>query len=275
MAPHSLQTSSRFTFLAGGGEMGARMREMDWSHTKLGAVETWPQSLRSTVSMLLPSKAQIVLFWGPEFVVLYNDAYRPVFGAKHPYALGLPGRQAWSEIWDTMLHDLLAGVVRTGEAFWAKDLLFTIERYGFEEETYFDVSYDPVRVESGAVGGVFCIVTETTERVVGERRMALLNALAAHNATARTSRDACVLTTETLASRPDDITFALTYLDEELQSSTPSAQERRAAARCDLVKELLITLSAIPSRRGTLVVGLSGRRPFDDKTRAFLDLVDR
>ena len=78
-----------------------------------------------------------------------------------------------------MLHELLAGVVRTGEAFWAKDLLFELERYGFPEETYFDVSYDPVRVESGDVGGVYCIVTETTERVVGERRLALLKDLAA------------------------------------------------------------------------------------------------
>src|SRR6476660_6878035 len=212
MAPHSLQTSSQFTFLAGGGEMGTRMREMDWSHTRLGPVDRWPQSLRSTVSMLLPSKAQIVLFWGPEFVVLYNDAYRPVFGAKHPHALGLPGAQAWYEIWDSQLHPLLAGVSRTGEAFWAKDLLFELERYGFPEETYFDVSYDPVRVESGEVGGVYCIVTETTDRVVGERRMALLKDLAERNAAARTVRDACLLATKTLATRPPDIMFALAYL---------------------------------------------------------------
>ena len=165
---------------------------MDWSKTALGAADTWPQSLRSTVSMLLPSKAQIIVFWGPEFTVLYNDAYRPVFGAKHPQALGLPGREAWSEIWDSMLHELLAGVVRSGEAFWAKDLLFEVERYGFPEETYFDVSYDPVRVESGEVGGVYCIVTETTERVVGERRLALLKDLAERNAAARTARDACL-----------------------------------------------------------------------------------
>src|SRR5262249_14195817 len=193
----------------GGGEMGERIRACNWSRTPLGAPDTWPQSLRSTLSMLLPSKAQIILFWGPEFIVLYNDAYRPVFGAKHPSALGLPGREAWSEIWDSMLHKLLAGVVGTGEAFWAKDLLFKVERYGFEEETYVDVSDDPVRDESGSVGGVFCIVTETTERVVGGRRMALLRDLAAHNATARTARDACVLAVETLAARPADITFAL------------------------------------------------------------------
>src|SRR6185437_15584074 len=126
---------SSLTFLAGGGEMGARMREMDWSATPLGPPEDWPQSLRSTLGLLLPSKAQIILFWGPEFLVLYNDAYRHVFGAKHPHVLGLPGNRAWSEIWDSQLHQLLAGVVQTGEAFWAQDLLFEIERYGFLEET--------------------------------------------------------------------------------------------------------------------------------------------
>ena len=196
------------SFLAGGGEMGERTRSMDWSRTPLGPVDRWPQSLRSTLSMLLPSKAQIILFWGDDFIVFYNDAYRPVFGGKHPHALGKPGREAWSEIWDSVLQELLQGVVHTGEAFWAKDLRFTIERYGFEEETYFDVSYDPVRVESGHVGGVFCIVTETTERVIGERRMMLLKDLAANNATARTERDACVLAMNTLATRPQDITFA-------------------------------------------------------------------
>src|SRR5262245_7886300 len=255
--------TSSLTFLAGGGEMGSRMRDMDWSHTPLGPAESWPQSLRSTLSMLLPSKAQIILFWGPQFIVFYNDAYRPVFGSKHPYVLGMPGRTAWSEIWDSMLHDLLAGVVRTGEAFWAKDLLFKIERYGFEEETYFDVSYDPVRVESGSVGGVFCIVTETTERVVGERRMALLKDLAAHNATARTARDACILATETLAAKPQDITFALTYLDNELQSSTPGAEQRLAASPPELVKELPLFSSGAAARCGRLVIGLSPHRPFD------------
>ena len=249
--------------------MGARMRELDWSNTPLGAVTEWPQSLRSTVSMLLPSKAQIVLFWGPEFSVLYNDAYRPVFGAKHPRALGLPGREAWSEIWDSVLHELLAGVVRTGEAFWAKDLMFEIERYGFPEETYFDVSYDPVRVESGEVGGVYCIVTETTERVVGGRRMAVLKELAERNATARTARDACVLAMETLAAKPQDIAFALTYLDDQLQSCTPGAQEQLAACPRELVRELSLHLLT----PGRLVVGLNPRRPFDEPYRAFIDLV--
>jgi signal transduction histidine kinase len=273
MTGHHSADRSGLTFLAGGGEMGARMREMDWSNTPVGPPEYWPQSLRSTVSMLLPSKAQIILFWGPEFVVFYNDAYRPVFGAKHPQALGLPGRDAWREIWDRQLHQLLAGVVETGEAFWARDLLFEIERYGFLEETYFDVSYDPVRDESGAVGGVFCIVTETTERVVGQRRMALLRDLAARNGTARTSREACVLAMETLAVRPDDVVFALAHLDDEFQASTPGAARVLSSAAPDLVQTFAIPSTSAGGRAGRLTVGLNPRRPYDDEYRSFLELV--
>jgi PAS domain S-box-containing protein len=262
---------SELTFLAGGGEMGAHMRALDWSRTPLGPPQSWPQSLRSTVSMLLPSKAQICLFWGPEFIVLYNDAYRPVFGAKHPGALGRPGREAWSEIWSHQLHGLLEGVVQTGEAFWARDLLFELERYGFPEETYFDVSYDPVRVETGTVGGVFCIVTETTERVVGERRLALLRDLAARNATARSERDACVVAMETLTGTPD-VAFALAYLDDDLQAATPDAERQLAGTKPDLVKTIALPSSS-GARTGRLVIGLNARRPFDDGYRSFLDLV--
>jgi hypothetical protein len=152
------------------------IRAKDWAATPLGPIEDWPQSLRSAVSILLPSKAQIVLFWGSELVAIYNDAYRPVFGSKHPTALAKPAREAWSELWN-VLEPLLAGVVSTGEAFWAKDMMFVMERHGYVEETYFDVSYDPVRDETGRVGGVFCIVSETTGRVIGERRLAALRDL--------------------------------------------------------------------------------------------------
>ena len=252
--------------------MGARMRALDWSATAVGPVAAWPQSLRSTLSLLLPSKSQIILFWGPEFVVFYNDAYRPVFGAKHPQMLGRSGSEAWSEIWDAVLHDLLAGVVRTGEAFWAKDMRFELERYGFPEETYFDVSYDPVRDESGEVGGVFCIVKETTERVIGERRLGLLKDLAARNAAARTSRGACLLTTETLAAYPHDVTFALAFLDDELASGTPDAQRIRAGTDPALIRELPVH-AGTGTRTARLVVGLNPRRPFDPQYQGFLDLV--
>jgi signal transduction histidine kinase/FixJ family two-component response regulator len=135
------------------------------------------------------------------------------------------------------------------------------------------VSYDPVRDESGAVGGVFCIVTETTERVVGQRRMALLRDLAARNAKARTTRDACMLATEALAAHPDDVAFALAYLDDNLQSATPEAEQRLACARPDYVKALRIASSTGGGRSSRLIVGINPRRPFDDQYRSFLDLV--
>ena len=204
------------SFLSGGGEMGARMRAFDWSKTPLGPVETWPQSLRSSVSMLLPSKAQIVLFWGVELVALYNDAYREIFGSKHPWALARACRECWGDIWDA-LGPLLARVVDTGEAFWADDLAFFIQRHGYIEETYFDVSYDPVRDESGRVGGVFCIVNETTGRVLSERRLQTLRDLAARSADARDDDEACRLASETLTANPYDIPFALIYLLDETE----------------------------------------------------------
>jgi PAS domain S-box-containing protein len=260
--------ASDAAWLQGGGEMGARVRSLDWAKTPLGPADRWPQSLRSLLSIMLASKAQLILFWGPEYVVLYNDAYRPVFGAKHPNMLGMPGRIAWSEIWDTgaNLHTLLDGVVQTGEAFSARDMLFFLERNGFAEETYFDVSYDPVRDESGRVGGVFCIVTETTGRVVGERRLALLKDLAARNAAARTPAEACVLAIETLAGSPHDVEFALAYLADELEAYTPGGREALAAAGARRAVEL-------PFPSGKLVVGLSERRPFDEQYRSFVALV--
>jgi len=114
-------------YLIGGGEMGQRIRTHDWAATPLGPVETWPQSLRSAVSILLPSKAQIILFWGTELITLYNEAYAPVFGAKHPWALGRPAHECWREVWH-VIGPLFEGVVSTGEAFWAKEHPFFLHR---------------------------------------------------------------------------------------------------------------------------------------------------
>jgi two-component sensor histidine kinase len=122
---------------------------------------------------MLPAQAQIVLFWGPDFVALYNDAYAPTIGDKHPIALGRPARENWAELWDD-LEPLLQRVRDTGETVFAKDRRFYIERHGYPENVYFDISYSPMRDEAGAIGGVFCIVCETTERVVAEERQRLL-----------------------------------------------------------------------------------------------------
>jgi PAS domain S-box-containing protein len=196
----------------GNSNLAGLMRKFDWSQTPLGPPERWPQSLRNAIEILLPSRAQIVLFWGPDFITFYNDAYAPVFGRKHPHALGLPARECWSEVWNDTLDPLFTNVMRSGEAFYAKDLRFLLERHGYLEEAYFDVSYDPVRDERGAVGGILCIVSETTGRVLGERRLRTLRDLGAQAALAKTVGDACHLTMGALTENQTDVPFALLYL---------------------------------------------------------------
>jgi signal transduction histidine kinase len=196
--------------LAGGGEMGARMRVLDWSKTPLGPCDTWPQGLKTIVSLLLNSRYPMFVFWGPRLVKLYNDAYSPILGAKHPWALGRPGPEVWPEIWQ----DIRPLVERAlaGEATWSDDLMLFMHRRGFVEEVYFTFSYSPVRGESGGVEGMFCACTETTRRVLGERRLRTLHELAARPAEARTVADACALSAEILERNPFDVPFALIYL---------------------------------------------------------------
>ena len=161
------------TFLAGGGAMGALMRDMDWSATTLGPTDTWPQSLRTSVSTCLNCSFPILVWWGPELVKLYNDAYAVILGDKHPRALGTPGRKVWPEIWNT-IGPMLGRVMDQGEATPADDLPLLLHRHGYPEQCWFSFSYSPIRDEVGHVVGVFCPVIETTARVLAERRSAAL-----------------------------------------------------------------------------------------------------
>ena len=167
------QEAREVEFPPGGGQTGALIRALDWSKTSLGPISTWAPHLKSTISLVLPAQAQIVLFWGPEFVALYNDAYAPTIGNKHPRALGRPARENWTELWDD-LEPLLRRVLETGETVFAKDRPFYIERHGYPENVYFDISYSPIRDDVGEVGGILCIVNETTERVDERERQRLL-----------------------------------------------------------------------------------------------------
>ncbi|MBR0777256.1 PAS domain-containing protein [Bradyrhizobium diazoefficiens] len=167
-ADHS---KSKGTFPPAGGELAGLIGSLDWSTTSLGPIAGWPPHLKSAVNIMLPAQAQIVLFWGAEFVALYNDAYAPTIGEKHPKALGRPARESWSELWDD-LGPLLRRVLETGETVSAKDRPFYIERHGYPENVYFDISYSPVRSDTGEIDGVLCIVSETTERVVAQAELA-------------------------------------------------------------------------------------------------------
>jgi PAS domain S-box-containing protein len=221
--------------MQGGGEMGALMRSFDWSNSLLGPVAEWPQSLRTSVSTCLNSRFPILIWWGPELVMLYNDAYRQIIGGKHPAALGRPGRECWPEIWH-IIGPMLQGVVERGEATWSNDLLLMLERSGYPEECYFTFSYSPIRNESGAIGGVFTPVADTTERVINERRMRTLRDLASRATTARGIQLACGAIAETLSENPQSIPFASLYLFQEAQTSaslvaTAGIQTGAAAAQ--------------------------------------------
>jgi len=149
------------------GEMAARIFGFDWEKTSLGPRSAWPHCLVSAVDIMLPAQAEIVMFWGEDFVALYNDAYAPTIGDKHPQALGRPARESWAEMWSD-LEPLLRAVLEDGKTIVAKDRPFYIERHGYPETAYFDISYSPVRDSDRKVQGVLCIVNETTKRVRSE-----------------------------------------------------------------------------------------------------------
>ncbi|MBK8696788.1 MAG: PAS domain-containing protein [Deltaproteobacteria bacterium] len=163
--------------LRGGGEAGALMRSIDWSSTPLGPVELWPPSLRTIVAVMLSSRFAMRVLWGPEFIVLYNDAYRPILGkTKHPAAMGSPAASIFAEVWE--LVGPVFQRVRRGDAVAFDDALLPLDRNGYLEDCYFTVSYSPIRDEYGSVGGVLGVVHETTDRVLAERRLATLRDLA-------------------------------------------------------------------------------------------------
>ena len=152
--------------LSGGGEMGERIRKKDWDKTKVGNIENWPQSLYTTLSIILNSKFPMFLWWGPELICFYNDAYRPSLGmeGKHPSILGQRAEDAWPEIWDT-IKPLIDQVVETDESIWREDQLIPIYRNGKIEDVYWTFSYSPVKDESGYTAGVLVTCNETTQKI--------------------------------------------------------------------------------------------------------------
>jgi hypothetical protein len=203
-------------FLAGGGEMGALMRAKDWSQTPLGPVETWSPTLRMMTGFLLANRFPLLLWWGPQYLSIYNDAYRPILGNKHPDYLGRPVAECWSEIWH-VLKPLIDKPFNGGPATWMDDIQLEINRYGFVEETHFTVAYSPVPDESAprGIGGVLATVHEITEKVIGERRLQALGDLGRRATEARTAETACAIAAETLADHARDMPFALIYLLDE------------------------------------------------------------
>jgi PAS domain S-box-containing protein len=199
----------------GGGETGALMRRFDWSSTALGPAQAWPQSLKSAVRIVLTSRFAMWMAWGPELTFLYNDSYaRMTLGEKHPHALGMPASAVWPEIWRDIA-PRIQQVMRDGVATWDEALLLFLERSGYAEETYHTFSYSPLYDDRGAIAGMLCVVTEETERVIGERRLALLRELASALATTTRTEDVLAAVEESLSTDRRDLPFTLTYLYED------------------------------------------------------------
>ena len=212
--PRTGPPAAALSLFDGGGEMGARMSVLDWSKTAVGPVQTWPQSLKTAVRIMLSSRYAMWMGWGPEFTFFCNDAYLPTVGDKQAWVLGASARKVWAEIWQD-IGPRAEAVLQTGVTTWDEGLLLFLERSGFPEETYHTFSYSPLPDDDGTVGGMLCVVTEETTRAIGERRLALLHELAADLAGAHTEREVCAGIERNLGSQPRDVPFTLTYLFDE------------------------------------------------------------
>jgi PAS domain S-box-containing protein len=198
-------------FLQGGGEMGALMRAYDWENHPLGKPEGWPETLKTTVRILLNSAFPMFLWWGKELYMFHNDAYLPALGNKHPKALGSSAHVMWAEIWDTV-GVVAEDILKTGSQFYAEELYLVLERKGFPEETYWTFSYSPAFDDQGEVNGVFCACTEVTKTVLNQRRLRTMKDISDATAHILTLEQACQTASEILSRNFRDIPFNLIYL---------------------------------------------------------------
>lgn len=293
-------------FLSGGGSMGTLIRSFDWSKTQLGPVSSWPQSLRSAISICLNSNFPIAIYWGKDLTLVYNDAWSPIPGNKHPWSLGKPAREVWPEIWDAIEPHFQTAF--SGRPGGSKDALLPMQRHGYTEECYFDFTFTPVYGEAGSVEGVFNAVIETTYRVISERRTAFLKNLSMHLTGAKTSGALYELAAADLNLAEQDLSFSMLYVFGDasptlVASSLPADQAEPAEwpfneliaskkalylpslERCwrepprrywpELPVEgyMLPLLSTAGDVLGCVVCGLSARRRMDEDYRVFLDSI--
>lgn len=295
-----------------GGEMGRRFAEYDWGSHPLGPPDRWPAEFRTAVVTALTSRFPIVLWLGArDLFLVYNDAYIPALADKHPAALGRPGREVWWDIWEP-ISPMLDSVIATGSATWSNDLLLSMVVGGRRTDRYFTFTYGPMIGAHGDVSGIFCAVTETTERVLGERRLHLLNSVASAVMETQTIDDAVTAAVEVCTAQPADLPFIAVYRGEgggdvtlrgatasvrsalpdslrQLIGSDPTSWARTA------VREIGDIAAAIPGIKdalgddcpqralvlpvgdnaavGALVVGTNPRCPLDAQYRGFCKLL--
>ena len=286
--------------------MGAVMEATDWRSTPLGEPSGWASALRTAAGVCLECRFPMLIMWGPELGMIYNDAFRPILAEKHPHSMGQAGAECWAEIWDEV-GPMLHGVLESATTIWSEDQLMVLDRRGFDEDCYFTFSYSPIRSQVGDIEGVLVTVFETTAQVVGERRMRCLRELAEARADARSSAEVIQLAARVLSHFPAEVPFACLYsigenrqLEDAAFAGLPQAvpAERwplqqviasRAEAQIEGLDDVLRaaqtdprTRSALaipvlggadPEVKAVLVAGLNPHRAFDAEYRSFLALV--
>jgi PAS domain S-box-containing protein len=292
-------------YLSRPGEMSERIRHFNWSATSIGAVSSWKQSLRSALSICLSSNFPIAIYWGKDLCLLYNDAWSPIPGNKHPWALGRPAKEVWPEIWNDIEPQFAKAF--SGEPGGSKDALLPMQRHGYTEECYFDFTFTPVYGEDGKVDGIFNAVIETTYRLINERRAGLLQKLSRKLSAATSVEEVFKKMNSILKANSADIPFCFIYrLSGEkkpqlVAATSPETQVKELPIQ-DLIKNgsskhlpdvqqyldkvpvnfwpespseaILVPLRAsngiIP---GFLFAGLSARRKFDREYLLFIEQV--
>ncbi len=299
--------------IIGEGEMAELVRGFDWAGTSVGPIELWPDTLVTTVNLVLSSRHPMFLWWGPELIQFYNDGYRPSIRAdKHPSAVGQRGAECWPEIWP-IIGPQIEAVMTEGRSTWHKNQLVPIQRNGKLEEVYWTYGYSPVRNEEGAVQGTLVVCTETTEQVLGERRQETLLAIAASTQTETSPPHALASFVEEIMTavgrEPADIPFAALYqvngceavrlgagpkgsvicefletrLREVVRTRMPmrvtDLDRRVGEVACKPWPEPVTRAYALPleiqgaALKAVLVFGISPRLPFDKSYETFFQLV--
>lgn len=288
-----------------GGKAIDLINSIDWSSTALGERTTWPQSLQSALSICINSNFPIAIYWGKELVLLYNDAWSPIPGSKHPWAMGKPAIEVWPEIWDDI--DPQFKKAFNGMPGGSRDALLPMQRHGYTEECYFDFTFTPIHGESGKVEGIFNAVIETTYRVINERRSFLLQKLSDSVNSALDDHVVFEKVNAVLSHAKEDVPFYFIYqIDEQkkIKLKISSDHERHLQAMWPVdevinghtarITDLTPYLKAIPAGHwpeppheavivplkandgrifGFLVGGVSSRRVLDKEYKNFYESI--
>ncbi len=197
-------------FLLGGGEMGRRIREYDWSKTSLGPTNTWPKSLQTCIRIMLASRQPIWIGWGKDLIKFYNDPYKSIVGGMHPWALGSPASVVWKNIWP-QIEPMLRQVMEEDEGTYVEEQLLIMDRNGYAEETYYTFSYTPIPGDEGGTAGMICANTDDTQRIISDRQLRTLTEMGNALIDCKTDQDVYATAIQTLAHNPHDFPFALCY----------------------------------------------------------------